>query len=90
MASLFQEYKMPTTTRKVRNNRHVILEEIWDEIERHSDKKPSRRLFFIKTAKIADHKLLAMFKDAKRQTNFCQAFYGFTKHANRVIDGLIK
>lgn len=74
--------------RQIKNNRHLLLEEIWQEIEKEAPKN-SRKMFFIKVAKIPDHKLLQIKKKAEEADSFSQCFYGLVKWQNKKLDGII-
>ena len=78
---LFPEYN-------IRNNKDVVLEEIW-EIISDADPKKNRRMFFIKTAKINVPDLLTFKKQSLLADNFIKSFYGKLKWKNRQIDGII-
>lgn len=71
--------------KQIKNNTHLIKEEIWSIIEQDSPKN-SRKLFFIKTSKIPDHKLLQFKKEALAKDNFCKVFYGKCKFYNINLD----
>lgn len=70
-----------------RNNLEAIKEEIWSELLRNGN-RGSRKLFFIKTSKMADYDLLEIRKWARTTDDFVRAFYGACKRWNRRHDGL--
>jgi len=70
------------TERRIRNNKHSVLEDIWEL----TGGKNSRTMFFIKTSKIPIEKLLQFKKEALTSDNFSRAFYGKVKFYNISLD----
>jgi len=82
-----EEYLSRKHDKNIRNNTDLIKEEIWEIIEKEMP-KANRKMFFIKTSKIPNHKLLEFKKTAEKAENFCQCFYGLVKWQNKKIDGV--
>ncbi len=71
--------------RQIRNNDHLVKEEIWELLVKENPKLV-RKMFFIKTSKIPVHKLLQFKKESEQTTNFSKAFYGKVKYFNINLD----
>ena len=76
-----EDYLNRKHDRKIKNNLHLIKEEIWDILTKDNPKL-SRKMYFIKVSKVPDHKLLQFKKEALKTDNFNKAFYSKVKGYN--------
>jgi len=71
--------------KQIRNNVHLLKEEIWELLVKENPKLV-RKMFFIKTSKVPIHKLLQFKKEAEQAPSFSKAFYGKVKYFNIALD----
>lgn len=71
--------------RHIKNNDHLLKEEIWELLVKENPKLV-RKMFFIKTSKVPIHKLLQFKKEAEQTPSFSKSFYGKVKFYNINLD----